>query len=452
MIRTRGNSGLRRNGFFHLFLALFSLLSLVSSVSAAPLGSREVLQNGLTLLHSEKKQLPIIKVIVAVRAGSISESAGKAGLANLTADLLNEGTARRSSRDISEAIEFVGGSLNTSGGADYVTASLSVLKKDVELGFNLLSDILLNPAFSDSEIKRRKTLIRNSIKQQREEPGIVASKAFLKAVYGDHPYGWPVEGTEETLDSITREDIVDFHKTWYAPNNAVIAVVGDISRDELGSLLTRYFGSWQKKDVPKRQLPQPRAISGPGVIRIQKEIVQSNILLGHPGVSRDNPDYYALTVMNYILGGGGFASRLMDNIRDNRGLAYDVHSSFTANKYGGVFQAGLQTKNQSAQTAIDEVLAEMERIRTEPVSSRELDDAKSYLTGSFPLRVDSNNKIAGFLIAIEQFGLGLDYVDKYRDLIQKVTKEDVLRVAKKYLSTKDYILVVVADLEKTSLK
>jgi zinc protease len=199
-------------------------------------------------------------------------------------------------------------------------------------------------------------------------------------------------------------------------------------------------------------LPVPAFEDKPKVIKIQKKITQANIILGHLGVKRDNPDYYAVSVMNYILGGGGFASRLMDNIRDNKGLAYDVHSSFSANKYAGSFQAGLQTKNESANTAIAEVLKEMERIRTEPVSDRELSDAKSYLTGSFPLRIDSNRKIAVFLTAVEYYGLGLDYVDNYRKFIEAVTKDDVQRVAKKYLHTGSYVLVVVGDLEKAALK
>jgi zinc protease len=431
---------------------LFSLLVWASSASAAAIADREILPNGLTLLHTEKKNLPIIRVVVAIKAGSIAETAGKAGLANLTADLLNEGTTRRSSKEISEAIEFVGGSLQTSGGADYVTATLSVLKKDMDLGFDLLADILLHPVFSEKEVSRRKAIIKGSIQQQREEPGVVASKAFMTELFGDHPYGWPAEGTEETLDTITREDLVDFHKEHYAPNNAIMAVVGDISRDELRAVLDRYFGTWEKKQIRARQLPELKPATRSSVIKIQKEITQANIILGHPGIARDNPDYYAVTVMNYILGGGGFASRLVDNIRDNKGLSYDVHSYFIPQKYGGTFRAGLQTKNQTAQVAVDEILREMERIRTEPVTDRELDDARAYLTGSFPLRVDSNSKIAGFLISIEYYGLGLDYIDNYKKYIEKVTKEEVQRVAKKYLNTKDYLLVVVGDLKKTDLK
>jgi len=434
-------------------LQFICVLFLFSTFSyAADIADREVLPNGITLLHAEKTGLPIVTVVVAIKAGSVAEPAEKAGLANLTADLLNEGTIKRSSKEISDAIEFVGGSLSTSGGADYITVSLSVLKKDVGLGFDLLSDIILNPAFSDDELRRRKTSIKNSIIQQKEEPGTIASKAFAEAVFGNHPYGRPVEGTEESLDRITREDITAFHQGHYLPNSTIMTVVGDISKSELTSPLERYFMNWQKRESTDLSLPTPVLEGKPKVIKIQKNITQANIILGHLGIRRENPDYYAVSVMNYILGGGGFVSRLMDNIRDNKGLAYDVHSSFPASKYGGSFQAELQTKNESANTAIEEVLNEIQRIRTDPVSDRELSDAKSYLTGSFPLRIDSNRKIAGFLTAVEYYGLGLDYVDNYKKFIEAVTKDDILRVAKEYLHPGNYVLVVVGDIEKSALQ
>jgi len=429
-----------------MFLGLFC-----SPAFAGNIADREVPGNGLTVLHAEKSTLPIIKVFVLVKAGSVNEPADKAGLANLTADLLNEGTVRRTAKEISEQIEFVGGSLSSSGGQDYAMLSLSVLKKDLDLGLDLLSDIILNPVFSEAEISRRKTVIKSAIIQQKEDPGTVASKAFQKAVFGEHPYSRPVEGDEDSIDRITRQDILDFHRTYYLPNNSIMAVVGDISKAELRAALDKYLGGWQQKPLAQKPLPAPANIGGRRVIKINKDITQSNIILGHLGITRDNPDFYAVQVMNYILGGGGFASRLMDNIRDNKGLSYNVHSQFSAGKYSGSFMAGLQTKNISATIAIEELLREMNRIITEPLSDKELSDAKSYLTGSFPLRIDSNSKLAGMLVQIEFNNLGLDYVDNYRKFIDAVSKDDVLRVAKKYLNTKDYVLVVVGDLAKANL-
>lgn len=443
---------MRRVLFKVFFVFLLMSFSAEIAAPAERLADRLVLPNGIVLLHAEKKALPIVTVSVVVKAGSIYEPPSKAGLANLTADLLNEGTFTRTSQEISEAIEFVGGSLSTSGGEDFATAALSVLRKDLDLGFDLLSDILLRPSFKEEEISRRKQVIKSSIIRQKEDPETVASKAFLKEVFGDHPYGRPVEGTEESVEAITREDISSFHASLYRPNNTIIAVSGDVRRDELLGLLEKYFGKWEKGEPPSALLPEVSLKAKPETVKIDKKITQSNIILGHIGVSRLNPDYYAVSVMNFILGGGGFSSRLMDNIRDNLGLSYDVHSRFSPSRYGGSFQVGLQTKNESANTAIAEILKEMERIRTEPVTDKELSDAKSYLTGSFPLRIDSNSKIAGFLTAVEFYELGMDYAENYKGYINAVTKEEVLRVARKYLHPEAYLLVVVGDMEKAGIR
>lgn len=434
---------------------LFCVLALHLTAGPAAAGrpaDREVLKSGLVLLHSEKTGLPIVKVVVAIKAGSFLDPPARAGLSNLTADLLSEGTAKRTPGQIKEEIEFVGGRLSVSGGRDYVTASVTVLKKDAKLAFDLLSDIIVNPAFRRSEIDRWKAITKSSIIRRKEDPGTVASEAFLKAVYGGHPYGRPVEGTEEAINAITRRDIVDFHGSFYVPNNAIMAVVGDISLTRTKSLINRYFSNWHRKDLPGVTVKAPRPLNGPTLIRINKDITQANIVFGHLGIKRDNPDYYAVSVMNYILGGGGFASRLMDNIRDNRGLSYDVNSRFSAGRYAGSFQVELQTKNTSANAAIGEIFRELKRMRTEPVADRELSDAKSYLTGSFPLRIDSIDKTAAFLIALEFYGLGLDYMGRYNDLINAVTKEDILRVARLYLHPKDYVLAVVGDMKEASLR
>ncbi|MBI5027108.1 MAG: insulinase family protein [Nitrospirae bacterium] len=444
--------------FLSLLFAVYCLLSAVFPAYALDV-KREALPNGLTLLVVEKRNLPVVMVTVGIKAGTLMEPEEKAGLSNLTAELLTEGTRNRTSAQISEEIEFVGASLDSSGGDDYITVALSVLKKDIELGFSILSDIIVNPNFPETELNRKKALIKGSIKAQEEEPGAVASKAFKKAIFGNHPYGRPVEGAVETLDALTREDIVSFHSRYYVPNDSVMAVVGDISSDEVKSLMAKYFDRWkpQKLDSPQSRvattLPHsPEPLKGRKVIKINRDLTQANIIMGHLGIKRDNPDYYAVSIANYILGSGGFASRLMQNIRDEKGLAYDVHSFFTTNKEKGAFQVGVQTKNESANAVVAEILKEIKRIREEPISDTELQDARAYLTGSFPLRIDTSRKIADFLVAVEYYGLGLDYIDKYKDYINAVTKDDVLRVAKKYLDPERFALIIVADQEKASLK
>ncbi|KAF0144191.1 MAG: hypothetical protein FD156_2007 [Nitrospirae bacterium] len=414
--------------------------------------NRKILPNGLTVLYSEKHNIPIVMVTMIIKASPLDEPQEKAGLATLVAGLLDEGTKNRKSSEISGEIEFIGASLGSSAGSDYTTVTLSVLKKDMEKGFELFSDIALNPVFPQEELDRTRERIKGALKQREEDPSFLAGRAFDKEVFGEHPYGRLTEGSAETLSAITREDLIQFHSKYFIPNNAILSIAGDLTSGELDSLMKKYLASWKAAVVPEKKInPMPEEKTKK-VVKIEKDVTQANVILGHLGVSRDNPDYYAISVMNYILGGGGFSSRLMQKIRDEMGLAYDVHSFFVPNKERGVFQAGVQTKNESANTAIGEILRQMEKIREEKVSDQELADAKAYLTGSFPRRLDTSRKIADFLASVEFYNLGKDYVEKYPSYINAVTKEDVLRVAQKYLDPENFVLVVVANQKKAGLK
>lgn len=418
----------------------------------APLGKRIPLKNGMILLLSEKHDIPMVTVNMAIKAGSTVEPQDKPGLASLTASLLMQGTAKRAASRINREIDFIGGSLSVSGGDDFASASLRVLKKDVKTGMDLLSDVLLNPAFDQKEIDRRVKEALAEIQRQKEEPETIASEAFAKAVFGKHPYGITSDEVAAFLPKVARQDLLDFYQRHYGPNNTVIAVVGDVKEKEIIALLNGYFKDWKSAEQPVQPLPAPPKVDRTTVLKLEKNITQANIVMGRIGISRQDPDYYAVSIMNYILGGGGFTSRLMDNIRDNRGLAYDVHSMFSAQKEPGAFSVRIQTKNESASEVISETLKEIGRIRSEPVSEKELADAKAYLTGSFALRMDTSAKIAGILTSIEIYNLGLDYPQKYPAIIQAVTREDVLRVAKKYLDPDRMVIVVVANQEKAKLK
>lgn len=440
-------SGLRI--FLTLFL-LFAVYCLPVTNAESLEVKRRILPNGLTILQTERHNLPIVTVTVLVKASPLDEAPEKAGLANLTAELLTEGTVRRKAADISEEIEFIGASLTASVDNDYTLVSLSVLKKDAEKGFELLSDVLLNPVFPEEEILRNKELIKGAVRQNEESPSYVAAREFKKAVFGELPYGRLITGSLETLDNIKKEDIVSFHAAYYRPGNSFMSVVGDLTDEELKSLVQKFFSSWKYIKTNERR-PVPQVEKKQKTLVIDKELTQANIILGHTGMRREDPDYYAASVMNYILGGGGFSSRLMEIIRDDKGLAYDVHSYFAPDKYGGLFEVGVQTKNESAGAVVSEILKQMKRIRQEPVSEKELDDAKAYLTGSFPRKLETNRKIADFLTAVEFYGLGLDYIEKYTGYINSVTRKDVLRVAKKYLDPENYILIVVADKAKANM-
>lgn len=439
----------RRSILVSLMLAAFCFLS---SQAFAIDSTRTMLLNGLIVLHSENHNLPIVMVTLIVRAGQVHEPGEKAGLANMTAELLSEGTKTRSSKEISEALDFIGASLGISAGADFTTLTLSVLKKDIHKGFDIFSDVLLHPSFPQEEIARVKELIKGSLKHQEEDPSFLADRAFRKEVFGAHPYGRLLEGSTETIDLITREDMMQFYSAYFLPNNAILSVAGDLTTEELQGMLQQYLNEWKKAVVPSAVSVKPAERPGRSVLKIEKDLTQATLMLGNLGIRREDPDYYAVSVMNYILGGGGFSSRLMQSIRDEKGLAYDVRSFFAARKESGYYQISLQTKNESANTAFDEIITQVKRITAEPVSDEELSEAKSFLTGSFMRRLDTNRKIADFFAAVEFYSLGLNYRTKYPDYINAVTKEDVLRVARKYLSAEQYILVVVADQKKAGLQ
>jgi zinc protease len=447
---------MRNTGLLKKVLCLLTFLVLatqaVAAVASEPLGKRIVLENGMILLLSEKHDIPMVTVSMAIKAGNTAAPADKPGIASLTASLLTQGTARRTAGQISGEIDFIGGSLSVSGGDDFASAGLRVLKKDLTIGFDLLADVLMNPVFDQKEIDRKVKEILASIQQQKDEPGVVADEAFTKEVFGRNSYGQTNEDIAAYLPKLTQQEVVDFYHARYGPNGAVVAIVGDVTEAEIVPLLNRYFKGWKQSE---RALPasiEPPRIEKNIVRKIHKDITQANIAMGHLGISRSNPDYYAVMIMNYILGGGGFSSRLMDSIRDNKGLAYDVHSAVVALKEPGSFEITIQTKNESANEVIAESLKEVGRIRSELVAEKELADAKAYLTGSFPLRMDTSAKIAGILVSIELYDLGLDYPQKYAGIINSVTREGILRVAKKYLHPDRMVIVVVANQEKTKLK
>lgn len=440
----------KQTGIYIIILSILLILP-ASSYAAEQLGKRIFLENGMVLLLSEKHDIPMVTMTVAIKAGSTSEPLDKPGLASITASLLMQGTSKRTANQISREIDFIGGSLSTSGGDDYATANLRVLKKDLQMGLDVLSDVILYPVFDQKEIDRKVKATLAEIQQQKDEPAVIANEAFEKTVFGRHPYGSVSDDVSVYLPKLTRLDIVAFYSSQYSPNNAIIAVVGDVTEKEIVERLNSYFRPWQKKELLPSTIVRTPILDKVIVQKIQKDVTQANIVIGHIGIARENPDYYPVMIMNYILGGGGFSSRLVDNIRDNRGLAYDVHSSFSAQKEPGTFTVTIQTKNESANEAITEILKEIRRIQTVPVSEKELADAKAYLTGSFPLRMDTYAKIAGILTSIEIYNLGLDYPVKYPALINSVTREDIMLAARQYLHPDKIVIVVVADQKKAKL-
>ncbi|MFI5303984.1 MAG: M16 family metallopeptidase [Nitrospiria bacterium] len=399
--------------------------------------------NGITILLLESHTLPMVQIDLLVRSGSILDPEGKAGLAYLTANLLEEGTEKRTSKQIADEMDSIGTNFSASPGSDYSTFSLKLLKKDLEKGLDLFSDILIHPKFSDEELSREKNELQSQLLDQKDDPETVASLEFDKAVFGKHPYHLPVDGDELTIRNITSEDLREFYKAYYNPTNSILVFVGDLTETEAKLLVDKFFGKWPShlSSLPKH--PLPLKTMKKEIILIDKDLAQTSVIIGNIGINRLNPDYYPLQVMNYILGGGGFSSRMLTNIRENKGLVYELDSHFYPYLETGSFRVVLQTKNASANEAITEVLKEIRKIQNESVSPAELQEAQDYLIGSFPLKMDTYGKLAGFLMTQEFYGLGLDYFEKYSQWIKKVTLPEVQRVAKQYLDPDHFVLVAV---------
>ncbi len=423
-------------------LALLLVLLPLPAQAAGPLAQRETLANGAVLLVVERPAIPIVVLRVSVPAGAVHDPGDALGLANLTAELLTRGTARRSAPELDRAIEFVGGSLEAGAGRDGATVSLSVLKKDLDLGLDLLAEVLLQPAFPADELGRKIADIQASIRRSEQSPEAVAGRALSPLVFPGHPYGQPAAGTVESVGKLTREQVVGFYRRYYRPDGASIVAVGDITASEIRQALMRRLAGWTAPAQPVGKITAPAATVRAQTRTITRDLAQTTVLLSRPTLRQTDPDYFPLAVATYILGGGS-ASRLYTRVREEKGLAYSVYASAFPARYGASHIVSLQTRTDSVAEAVRLVREEMARMGHEPVGPGELELAKSYLIGSFPLRLDTSGKLAGLVGALEENGLGLDYPDRYKERIGRVTVADVQRVAARYLDPATYSSVTV---------
>ena len=408
------------------------LLLLAGPAQAGPLAHREILANGAVLLVAERPAIPIVVVRVGVPAGAVRDPADALGVANLTAALLTRGTARRTGPELDRAIEFVGGSLEAGAGSDGAAVTLSVLKKDLALGLDLLAEVLLQPAFALDELSRRVADIQASLRRAEQEPETVAARELSRLMFPGHPYGRPPYGTIESVGKITREQVSAFYQQHYRPDGASIVAVGDVTVPEIRRELLHRLAGWTAPAAPVGAVAKASVVAAAEERRIVRDLTQTTVLLGRPTIRQDDPDYFPLSVATYVLGGGS-ASRLYTRVREERGFAYSVYSSVMPARYGASDLVSLQTRTDGVVEAVRLTREEMARIAREPMAPRELSLAKSYLIGSFPLRLDTSDKLARFLGAVEENGLGLDYPDRYKERIARVTAADVQRVAAKYL-------------------
>jgi zinc protease len=404
------------------------------------------LNNGLTILLVENPSLPTVSITASVLAGARHDPESKAGLAIMVSRLLDEGTENRTSLEIADAIESVGGAIDTDGSFERIIAMAGVLNKDVDLGLELLSDLLIRPIFPQEYVDKEKERTLAEIVSAQDRPQVVAGWAFNELVYQDHPLHRPSHGYPNTVERLTRDDLVEFHRRYFVPNNIILSVVGDFQVPEFLPKIEKAFGGWEAKPVIFPIYPEPIRQNTKRVKFITMPAQQLNIYLGHLGISRTNPDYYALQVLDTILGGGaGFTARIPQRLRDELGLAYTTFASITmtAGWDPGRFVSFIGTSPENMKLAIDELLNEIRRIIEEPVTAQELQDAQDYLTGSFVFGFESSPQIARFLVHAQVYGLGFDFIEKYPQYVRAVTVNDVTRVARKYLDSENYTLVVV---------
>ncbi len=359
--------------------------------------------------------------------------------------MLTRGAGSRSGQEIDAAIEFVGGRLEAGAGRDSLTVSLAVLTRDLQLGLDLLADVVLRPTFPEAEVKRKTAEIQAAIQRSEENPEAVAARALARLVFAGHPYARPVEGTRESVAQLGRDDVLKFWRGHMRPDTTVIAVVGAVTVEQARREILARFGAWPRPGGTPPAPPSPPVAIGANSETIKRDLTQATIQWGRQAVNQRHPDYYALSVTSYILGGGS-TSRLYARVREEGGLAYSVFGFLVPGKYGASFRVSAQTRTQEVAKVSQIFGEELTRLTREPVGERELELAKAYLIGSFPLRLDTSAKVADFIVAVEELGLGLDYADRYRERVGRVTAADVQRVATKYLGAGDFHRVVVGQL------
>jgi zinc protease len=410
---------------------------------------RVVLPNGLVLLLFENRRLPIVEAHLSVRDVDLHEPERQAGVATLTALMIAEGTARHTGPQIAEAIANVGGVLARRGTSG---ASLRVLAPDRKLGLGLLLECVTEARFPKKAFTRQRAALLAAIAEAETQPDERAQKRFRAVNYGKHPFGRPSLGTSKTVAALTPADCAAFHKKVFVPNNATLAVVGDFDSKEVIAQVKKLTADWKKVPLARPKPPAPeRPKEFTQIILSMPEAAQLHLYLGHVGVRRNNPDYYKLLVMDYILGlGEGFTDRLSSRVRDRAGLAYTVSASITsdAGLEPGLFTcyAGIDKENFARVKKI--ILEELKRIRDTKPSARELADVKAYLTGSRLLSFTTNGGIAEQLLAIETYGLGTNYLKDFVKGVRAVSAADVQAVARKYLDPERMVLVAAGPVDR----
>lgn len=401
--------------------------------------------NGSRVLFVAAPDLPMVDVRVVFDAGSARDG-DTAGLADMTNRLLNDGAGPWDADQIAERLEEVGAQLGIGSERDMAWVSVRTLTEEsaFERSVETLATIIARPNFEPDDLERTRKSMQTALRLGEQQPGTVAKKVFYRTLFGDHPYAIPSDGTQASLAAITRDQLVEFHQRYYVARNALIAIVGAVDRAQAEKLADR-LTSGLNPGQPAAELPQVGALQKMHQERLQFPSSQSHILMGQPGMQRGDPDYFVLYVGNHILGGSGLVSQLSEEVREKRGLSYSVYSYFAPMRRNGPFLVGAQTQNSKAQEAIDVMLATLRKYIEQGPTEEELIAAKQNITGGFPLRIASNDKIVEYLAMIGFYRLPLDYLDVFVDRVNAVTRDQIHSAFQRRLNLDRFVTVVVGN-------
>lgn len=405
---------------------------------------RIVTPAGIELWYVQEPNIPIIALALGFRGGSALDPPGKAGLTNFATSVLDEGAGDMDSLAFQKAIVDRAIDFDVDVGRDMISVQLRTLSKHRDEAFRLLGLALREPRFDDAAVERVRGQILTILAQNERDPETVAIRTWFGDVFPDHPYGVPLSGVPDDIRSITADDLRSVVTSRFARDNLIVGASGDVPPDEIARLVDSALADLPPHAGPVALANAPFPNAGRTIVE-RMPVPQSVVSFGMPGLKRDDPDFYAAYVMNYVLGGGGFTSRLYEEVREKRGLAYSVYSYLYPLEYAGLFLGGVATRNNGVKEAIDIIRTEIGRLAQDGVTDDELAAAKKYLTGAFPLRLDNGAKIARMLVGMQFDNLGIDYIDRRNDYIEAVTKDDIARVADRLLDPRRLTVVVVGD-------
>ena len=404
----------------------------------------KTLTNGLQVIAVSHHEQPAVSLRLLVRAGAAQDPDDKPGVAALLASLLDQGTTSRSAEQIANSIDSIGGALGTGAGTDLSFVNAIVMKDSLNFGLDLVSDIAQHPAFAGEEIERQRQQSLSGMRVSYEDPEFLANVVFDRLVYGQHPYGRPQNGSPETLTALTRDDLVAFHRKWFGANNAILAIVGDVSPEEAFAGAERAFGKWAQVTVQSGKPADPPPPARRVVVIDKPGAVQTEIRVGNIGIPRKSDDFMALDLAAKVLGGEG-ANRLHRVLRSERGLTYGAEADFNALKQSGDIVAKTNTRSETTGETLRLMVDEVWKLLRDRVGDRELEGAQEYLTGSFPLTIETPSQIALQILNAVFFGLDMNDLQTYRERVSAVTVEDVQRVARNYLHPDRLTIVLVGD-------